>query len=37
MISKVLVAIDGSKNADIAFEYACDLAKNAGASLSTCI
>src|SRR5215472_7503523 len=33
MISKVLVAVDGSKNADIAFEYACDLAKNAGASL----
>jgi nucleotide-binding universal stress UspA family protein len=33
MISKVLVAVDGSKNSDIAFEYACDLAKNAGASL----
>jgi len=33
MISKVLVAVDGSKNAGKAFEYACDLAKNAGASL----
>ena len=33
MISKILVAVDGSKNADKAFEYACDLAKKAGASL----
>lgn len=33
MISKILVAIDGSKNADKAFEYACDLAKKTGASL----
>jgi len=33
MISKVLVAVDGSKNAGKAVEYACDLAKNAGASL----
>jgi nucleotide-binding universal stress UspA family protein len=33
MISKILVAVDGSKDADKAFEYACDLAKNAGASL----
>src|SRR5215813_4242573 len=33
MISKILVAVDGSKNADQAFEYACDLAKKAGASL----
>jgi len=29
----MLVAVDGSKNADKAFEYACDLAKKAGASL----
>ena len=33
MISKILVAVDGSKNADKAFEFACDLAKKAGASL----
>ena len=33
MISNILVAVDGSKNADKAFEYACDLAKKAGASL----
>ena len=33
MISRILVAVDGSKNADKAFEYACDLAKKAGASL----
>ncbi|MFZ0512557.1 MAG: universal stress protein [Candidatus Nitrosopolaris sp.] len=33
MISKILVAIDGSKNADKAFEYAADLAKKTGASL----
>jgi nucleotide-binding universal stress UspA family protein len=33
MISKILVAVDGSKNADKAFEYASDLAKKAGASL----
>src|SRR5215469_4459230 len=33
MISKILVAVDGSKNADKAFEYAYDLAKKAGASL----
>ncbi len=33
MISKILVAVDGSKNAHKAFEYACDLAKKAGASL----
>ena len=33
MISKILVAVDGSKNADKAFEYACDLAEKAGASL----
>ena len=33
MISKILVAVDGSKNADKAFEYACDLAKKAEASL----
>ena len=33
MISKILVAVDGSKNADKAFEYASDLAKRVGASL----
>jgi nucleotide-binding universal stress UspA family protein len=33
MISKILVAVDGSKNADKAFEYASDLAKKVGASL----
>ncbi|MGC1929419.1 MAG: universal stress protein [Candidatus Nitrosopolaris sp.] len=33
MITKILVAVDGSKNADKAFEYAADLAKKAGASL----
>jgi nucleotide-binding universal stress UspA family protein len=33
MISKILVAIDGSKNADKAFEYASHLAKKTGASL----
>ena len=33
MISKILVAVDGSKSADKAFEYACDLANKAGASL----
>ena len=33
MISKILVAVDGSKNADKAFEYACDLAEKAEASL----
>jgi nucleotide-binding universal stress UspA family protein len=33
MISKILVAVDGSKNADKGFEYACDLAKKAGANL----
>ena len=33
MISKILVAVDGSKHADKAFEYASDLAKKAGASL----
>jgi nucleotide-binding universal stress UspA family protein len=33
MISKILVAVDGSKDADKAFEYASDLAKRAGASL----
>jgi nucleotide-binding universal stress UspA family protein len=33
MISKILVAVDGSKSADKAFEYACHLAKKAGASL----
>ena len=33
MISKILVAVDGSKSANKAFEYACDLAKKAGASL----
>jgi nucleotide-binding universal stress UspA family protein len=32
MISRILVAVDGSKNAD-KVEYACDLAKKAGASL----
>jgi len=36
MISKILVAVDGSKNADKAFEYACDLAEKAGASLFIC-
>ena len=33
MISKILIAVDGSKSADKAFEYACDLAKKTGASL----
>jgi nucleotide-binding universal stress UspA family protein len=33
MISKILVAIDGSKHADKAFEYASDLAKKAEARL----
>lgn len=33
MISKILVAVDGSRNADKAFEYASDLAKKVGASL----
>jgi nucleotide-binding universal stress UspA family protein len=33
MISKILVAIDGSKHADKAFEYASELAKKAGANL----
>jgi nucleotide-binding universal stress UspA family protein len=33
MISKILVAVDGSKHADKAFEYASDLAKKTGASL----
>ena len=33
MISKILVAVDVSKSADKAFEYACDLANKAGASL----
>jgi nucleotide-binding universal stress UspA family protein len=33
MISKILVAVDGSKNADKAFEYACHLANKARASL----
>jgi nucleotide-binding universal stress UspA family protein len=33
MISKILVAVDGSKNADKAFEYASDLAKRVEASL----
>jgi nucleotide-binding universal stress UspA family protein len=33
MISKILIAVDGSKSADKAFEYACHLAKKAGASL----
>jgi nucleotide-binding universal stress UspA family protein len=33
MISKTLVVVDGSKSADKAFEYACHLAKKAGASL----
>jgi len=33
MISNILVAVDGSKNADKAFEYACDLAKKAVTSL----
>jgi nucleotide-binding universal stress UspA family protein len=33
VISKILVAVDGSKSADKAFEYACHLAKKAGASL----
>jgi nucleotide-binding universal stress UspA family protein len=33
MISKILVAIDGSKHADQAFEYASDLAKKAEARL----
>ena len=33
MISRILVAVDGSKNADKAFEYASDLAKRVGASL----
>ena len=33
MISKILIAVDCSKSADKAFEYACDLAKKAGASL----
>jgi nucleotide-binding universal stress UspA family protein len=33
MISKILVAIDGSKDADKAFEYASDLAKKAKARL----
>jgi nucleotide-binding universal stress UspA family protein len=33
MISKILVAIDGSKHADKAFEYASDLAKKSEARL----
>ena len=33
MISKILVAVDGSKSADKAFEYACHLANKGGASL----
>jgi nucleotide-binding universal stress UspA family protein len=33
MITKILVAIDGSKHADKAFEYASDLAKKAEARL----
>jgi nucleotide-binding universal stress UspA family protein len=33
MISKILIAVDGSKSADKAFEYACHLANKAGASL----
>ena len=33
MISKILIAVDGSKSADKAFEYACNLAKKTGASL----
>jgi nucleotide-binding universal stress UspA family protein len=33
MISRILVAIDGSKHADKAFEYASDLAKKAEARL----
>ena len=33
MISKILIAVDGSKIADKAFEYACHLAKKVGASL----
>lgn len=33
MISKILVAVDGSKYADKAFEYASDLAEKVGASL----
>jgi nucleotide-binding universal stress UspA family protein len=33
MVSKILIAVDGSKSADKAFEYACHLAKKAGASL----
>jgi nucleotide-binding universal stress UspA family protein len=33
MISKILIAVDGSKNADKAFEYACHLASKTGASL----
>jgi nucleotide-binding universal stress UspA family protein len=33
MISKILVAIDGSKHADKAFQYASDLAKKAEARL----
>src|SRR5438093_6094381 len=33
MISRILVAVDGSKHGDKAFKYALDLAKKAGASL----
>jgi nucleotide-binding universal stress UspA family protein len=33
MISKILIAVDGSNHGDKAFEYALDLAKKAGASL----
>jgi nucleotide-binding universal stress UspA family protein len=33
MISKILVAVDGSKHADKAFEYASELAKKAGTNL----
>jgi nucleotide-binding universal stress UspA family protein len=33
MISKILVAVDGSKHAEKAFEYASELAKKAGANL----
>jgi nucleotide-binding universal stress UspA family protein len=33
MISKILIAVDGSKSADTAFEYACHLASKTGVSL----